>query len=145
MCNRIHLDQQPSNDMWSHKEWLRNRLHHRQSRKSLIWTSPRRKKGTELSHDDIKFYQTMENGVVHFEYMHYEMPLPFKHKDLQLPNNCKREKRLNSLKKCPVSNARYYTDYCSFVSEIVSKGYAHKVGEFKGQDGRTWYLLHHTI
>ena len=77
--------------------------------------------------------------------MHYEMPLPFKHQDLQLPNNCKREKRLNSLKKGPVSNARYYTDYCSFVSEIVSKGYAHKVGEFKGQDGRTWYLLHHTI
>lgn len=105
----------------------------------------KKKKGTELSHDDIKFYQTMENGVVHFEYMHYEMPLPFKHQDLQLPNNCKREKRLNSLKKCPVSNARYYTDYCSFVSEIVSKGYAHKVEEFKGQDGRTWYLLHHTI
>ena len=105
----------------------------------------KKEKGTALSHGDIKFYQTMENGVVHFEYMHYEMPLPFKHQDLQLPNNCKREKCLNSLKKCPVSNARYYTDYCSFVSEIVSKGYAHKVGEFKGQDERTWYLLHHTI
>ena len=62
----------------------------------------KKEKGTALSHDDIKFYQTMENGVVHFEYMHYEMPLPFKHQDLQLSNNYKREKRLNSLKKCPV-------------------------------------------
>ena len=46
-----------------------------------------KEKGTALSRDDIKFYQTWENGVVHLEDMHYEMPLPFKHQDVQLTSN----------------------------------------------------------
>lgn len=63
------------------------------------------------------------------------MPLPFKHQNIPLPNNyAQAEKHLNSLRKRLVSDARYYTDHCSFMSEIISKGYARKVGEeFKGQ------------
>ena len=63
------------------------------------------------------------------------MPLPFKHYNIPLPNNyAQAEKHLDSFRKRLMSDARYYTDHCSFMSEIISKGYARKVGEeFKGQ------------
>ena len=52
-----------------------------------------------MSREDIKFYETVENGIVHLEDQHYEMPLPFKHQNIQLPNNyAQAEKRLSSLK-----------------------------------------------
>ena len=56
------------------------------------------------------------------------------------------EKRLNSLKKRVMSDDKYCTDYCSFMSDIISKGYARKVDDdLKDQLGRTWYLPHHGI
>ena len=77
------------------------------------------------------------------------MPLPFKHKNTQLPNNyAQAEKRLNSLKKRLMSDDKYYnyTDYRSFMSDIISKGYARKVDDdLEDQLGRTWYLPHHGI
>ena len=105
-------------------------------------TSAKRKR-----EEDIKFYETVETGIVHLEDLHNEMPLPFKHKNTQLPNNyAQAEKRLNSLKKRPMSDDKYYTDYCSFMSEIISKGYARKVhDDLKDQLGRTWYLPYHRI
>ena len=48
-----------------------------------------------MSCEDIKFYETVENGIVHLEDQHHEMPLPFKHQNIQLPNNYAQvEKRL---------------------------------------------------
>ena len=36
----------------------------------------------------------------------------------------------------------YYADYCSFMSDIISMGYARKLyDEFKDEDGRAWYLV----
>ena len=57
-----------------------------------------REKGTAMSCEDIKFCE-MESGIVHLEDLHYEMPLPFKHQNIQLPNNyAQAEKRLTALK-----------------------------------------------
>ena len=104
-------------------------------------------KGTALSREDLKFFDTVERGIIHLEDLHYEMPLPFKHQDIQLPNNyAQAEKRLSSLRKRLKSDEKYYTDYCSFMSELISKRYARKVDEeVEGQHGRTWYLPHHGI
>ena len=84
-------------------------------------------KGTAMSREDIKF--------------------PFKHQNIRLPNNyAQAEKRLNVLKRRLKADDTYYADYCSFMSDIISKGYACKVDdEFKDQDSRTWYLQHHGI
>ncbi|PFX12397.1 hypothetical protein AWC38_SpisGene23662 [Stylophora pistillata] len=116
-------------NMWSRQERLRNRSHHRQSSECLNWTSPRKKKGQHC-HGMISS-STKQRKMVSF----LEMPLPFKHQNIPLPNNyAQAEKHLNSLRKRLVSDARYYTDHCSFMSEIISKGYTRKVGEeFKGQ------------
>ena len=104
-------------------------------------------KGTAMSHEDIQFCETVESGIVHLEDLHYEMPLPFKHLNIQLPNNyAQAEKCLIGLKRRLKADERYYADYCSFMSDIISKGYASKVDdEFKDEVGRTWYLPHHGI
>ena len=104
-------------------------------------------KETAMSHEDIKFCETVESGIVHLKDLHYEMPLPFKHQNIRLPNNyAEAEKHLNGLKRRLKTDDTYYVAYCSFMSDIISKGYARKVDdEFKDQDGRTWYLTHHGI
>ncbi len=61
-------------------------------------------KGTAMSREDARFYQIVEDGIVHLEDQHYEMPLPLKDPNIKLPNNYDQaddqaEKRLNSLKK----------------------------------------------
>ena len=106
-----------------------------------------REKGTAMSREDIKFCGTVESSIVHLEDLHYEMPLPFKHQKIQLPNNyAQPEKRLTGLKRRPKADDKYYADYCSFMADIISKGYARKVDdEFKDEVGRTWYLPHHGI
>lgn len=56
--------------------------------------------GVALSRDDQKFLKIAEDGIRHCENSQYEMPLPFKHENIQLPNNRSQAKqRLNSLKK----------------------------------------------
>ena len=106
-----------------------------------------REKGTAMSHEDIKFCETVESGILHLDDLHYEMPLPFKHQNIQLPKNyAQAEKRLTGLKKRLKADDRYCADYCSFMADIISKGYARKVDdEFKDEVGRTWYLPHHGI
>ena len=68
------------------------------------------------------------------------MPLPFKHQNIRLLNNyAQTEERLNA-------DDRYYVDYCSFMSDIASKGLAGRLDdEFKDQAGMTWYQPHHGI
>ena len=77
----------------------------------------------------------MEGGIVRLEDLHYEMPLPFTHPIIELPNNyAQAEKRLTGLKRRLKAHERYYADYFSFMSDIISKGYARKVNdEFKDE------------
>ena len=59
----------------------------------------KKKKGTAMSREDIESYETVENGIIHLEDKHYEMPFPFKHQNIHLTNNyAQAEKRLSSLK-----------------------------------------------
>ena len=61
--------------------------------------SSEQEKGTAISHKDIKFCEMVESGIIHLEDLHYELPLPFKHLNIQLPNNyTQAEKCLTGLK-----------------------------------------------
>ncbi|XP_031549017.1 uncharacterized protein LOC116286605 [Actinia tenebrosa] len=109
-CNRILLDKQMA------------------STTAKSYVVAQRTKGTAMSREDWKFYQTVEDWIVHLEDSHYEMPLPLKDRNIKLPNNrVQAEKRLESLKKRLKSDNKYHTDYCNFMSEIIFKGYARKV------------------
>ena len=51
-------------------------------------------KGTAMSREDIKLCETVESGIIHLEDLHYEMPLPFKHQNIRLPNNYAQARKL---------------------------------------------------
>ena len=57
--------------------------------------------------------------------MHYEIPLPFRESNVQLPNNRSQAvQRLHGLKKRFQGDTQYRAEYVSFMSEIIEKGYA---------------------
>jgi len=104
-------------------------------------------RGTAMSREDVKFFRTVEEGLVHLEDSHYEMPLPLKNQNIELPNNYSQaQSRLESLKKRLQSDCKYRNDYCNFMTEIIDKGYARKVDKSdKNSKGRVWYLPHHGV
>ena len=69
-----------------------------------------RETGSGLSYEDRQFPKGAEEGIHHCEDMHYEMPLPFKDKDVKLPNNrAIGEQRLNRLRKSLLNDERTAT------------------------------------
>ena len=83
-----------------------------------------------MSLEDIKFCETVESGIVYLEDLHYEMPLPFRRQNIQLPNNYAQAKRcMTGLRRRLKADDRYCADYCGFMSDIISKGYARKVDD----------------
>ena len=81
--------------------------------------------------------------------MHYEIPLPFREGNVQLPNNRSQAVQcLHGLKKrlkvtCSIMPSTYF----SVISEIIEKGYARKVSakELSPEEGKVWYLSHHRV
>ena len=51
-----------------------------------------REKGTAMSREDIHFCETVESGIIHLEDLHYEMPIPFKHPNIQLPKTMHKQR-----------------------------------------------------
>jgi len=80
--------------------------------------------------------------------MHYEIPLPFRESNVQLPNNRSQAmQRLHGLKKRFQGDTQYRAEYVSFMSEIIEKGYARKVSaeELSPKEGKLCYLRHHGV
>ena len=96
------------------------------------------------SQEDERFLQILEEGAKLVN-GHYEIPLPFRRVDIQLPNNkVQAEKRLASLKKKMARNNKFKDDYIEFVKELTSKGYA-KESSKVAELGHCWYLPHHGV
>ena len=107
-----------------------------------------RKNGVALFRDDRQFLKVVEEGILHRDDMHYEIPLPFREGNVQLPNNRSQAvQRLHSLKKRLQGDRQYRAEYVSFISEIIEKGYARKVSaeELPPEEGKVWYLPHHGV
>ncbi|KAK2564378.1 hypothetical protein P5673_011803 [Acropora cervicornis] len=107
-----------------------------------------RKNGVALSRDDRQFLKIVEEGIRHRNDMHYEIPLPFREGNVQLPNNRSQAvQRLHGLKKRLQGDRQYRAEYVSFISEIIEKGYARKVSaeELPPEEGKVWYLPHHGV
>ena len=76
---------------------------------------------------------------------HYELPIPWKNPDEELPNNVEVAKsRLNSLVK-KLSRENLFDRYDAEIDKLLSKGYAERVpdDEIFSKLGKTWYLPHH--
>ncbi|XP_062588283.1 uncharacterized protein LOC134249947 [Saccostrea cucullata] len=101
----------------------------------------------EYSLEDKNFLQQVENSI-QFENGHYHIGLPFRRKDVVLPNNSAQcLKRLEGLKCKFMKNPQFKDHYVEFMDKILQKGYAEPVpeDELNEEDGRIWFLPHHGI
>ena len=110
----------------------------------------RKTPGTELvqSIEDRRFCQIM-NTEIHKNHLgNWEVPLPFRKDEVNLPNNREQcMKRLLSLKKKLCNNQKAKENYVDFMQKIVDRQHASRVpaDELTGPPGKVWYLPHFDI
>ena len=103
----------------------------------------------ELGHsqEDRRFLTKVSNGI-RLTAGHYEIPLPFRQSEVDLPNNREQAvKRALWQRKKMTQNDQYRNDYVAFINEIINKGYAEKVPKesIEVDPGRVWYIPHHGV
>lgn len=98
------------------------------------------------SKEDEKFMEIMASNVKKVN-GHYQLPLPFKSDDVNLPDNRKQaEKRLHSVRRKMEKSTTYREEYVKTIETLLEKGYARKCNdETKTQQGNLWYLPHHGV
>ncbi|XP_039869513.1 uncharacterized protein LOC120722563 [Simochromis diagramma] len=101
----------------------------------------------EPSKEDQQFLDKVSN-TAKLHNGHYYIGLPLKDLKVCMPDNKSvAEQRLQNLKKRLMKNSTFLQDYNSFMSDMISEGYAEKVPEdnLERTDGRKWYLPHHGV
>ena len=99
-----------------------------------------------LSVEDQKFLKILGDGIHKRENRHYEMPLPLRSEEVELPNNCSLAlKRLFLLKEHFKRDPDYYKDYVKFMEKVI-EDYAEKCkDDAPGSIGRVNYVSHHGV
>ncbi|XP_036007140.1 uncharacterized protein LOC110368025 [Fundulus heteroclitus] len=99
-----------------------------------------------VSQEDILFMSKMTKGIKQKNDGHYELPLPFKTDNPNLPNNKQSaEHRLSSLERRLKRDEKYYKDYFKFMNDIITRGDAEKVPEHELNNKTAWYIPHHGV
>lgn len=101
----------------------------------------------EMSQEDKKFMTIAEESVKLLN-GHYTLDLPFRRKDVIMPDNHHvAEQRLSSLKKKFQKNEKFKAEYTEFLTEVINRGHAEVVpqDELKRCDGKVWYIPHHGV
>ena len=102
------------------------------------------KEMVETLQEDKSFFEILEKGAK-LVIGHYEILLPFRRVDVQLPvNKVQAEKRLASLKRKMARNNKSKDDYIKFMKELTSKGYA-KESSKVAESGHCWHLPYHGV
>ena len=88
-----------------------------------------------LSFEDRRFLTIVQEGIHRRDDGHYEMPLPLKNSNAELPNNKELAlSRLIKLTQRLKSDAQYRKDYVEFMQENIKNGFAEKVPEEEVSD-----------
>ncbi|XP_020556881.2 uncharacterized protein LOC110014410 [Oryzias latipes] len=104
-------------------------------------------KDKEMSREDVKFLNTLENSVMLIGGQ-YCMNLPFRNPEVHFPNNYSVAKqRLQSLKKRFIHDKAWQEEYSRYMNELFKKSYAERVPkqQIKGREGKVWYIPHHGV
>ena len=81
-----------------------------------------------LSVEDRRFLRTVREGIHQLADGHFEMPLPLRDENLELPNSKRLAlNRLLKLRGRLLSEDQFRKDYCSFMQDIIPSGYAERV------------------
>lgn len=102
----------------------------------------------EYSHEQNLFMSKVKSSIKHLENGHYQISLPIKSENIKLPDNKSQAlQRLHHLKGKFVKDHKLYTDYKTFIDNMLSEEYAVKVKPqfYHGQVGRVWRIPHHSV
>ena len=103
---------------------------------------------TGYSQDDKRFLSTVENGIRLTDEGHYEIPLPFRQPEVNLPSNREQAvKRALWQKKKMQQSEKYRNDYAAFFNDMFHKGYAEEVPRTSSETvtEKAWYIPHHGV
>ena len=99
---------------------------------------------SEVSQDDVKFLKLMNTEVCMVD-GHYQLPLPFRDKDISFPNNrWLAEKRAESLKRRFIRDPKFHEEYSNFIGGMISKGQA-RIVKSHYMPGSSWFIPHHGV
>ncbi|KAL7872267.1 hypothetical protein SRHO_G00072500 [Serrasalmus rhombeus] len=99
-----------------------------------------------VSQEDLLFLSKVKKGIKQKDDGHYELPLPFKTDEPNLPDNKQcAVHRLTSLERRLRRNEQYYKDYVQFMNDIIIRGDAEKVPQPELNNLPAWYIPHHGV
>lgn len=104
-------------------------------------------KEKEMSREDLKFLEIMENSAILQEGRYY-LKLPFKNKEVCMPNNfAVAKQRIQGLRKRFLNNRDFHHEYAEYMNTLISKSYAEPVPrqQVHGEKGKVWYIPHHGV
>ena len=112
-----------------------------------VFRTTREDNDVSLSCEDRKFLEIMEASIHKNDHGNWEMPLPFRHEDVKMPNNRSQAvNRLNGLIRTLRRKPQMEKDYIEFMQKILDKGHASPVPlediRKESQSGKVWYLPH---
>ena len=99
------------------------------------------------SFDDEKWLGKVTSSFKNLENNQIEIGLPFK-ENILLPYNYKQVvNSMHRLKQQFLKDPKYFSEYSSFMDDMIEKGYAEKVpvDELKFDPGQGWYLVHFSV
>ena len=116
-----------------------------QGAESDIFRNTQEDDDVNLSCEDWRFLEIMEANIHRNDDGNWEMPLPFRLKDVKMPNNRGQAvNRLNGLIRTLRRKPQMEKDYFEFMQKILDKGHAYPVPlddiRAKSQSGKAWYL-----
>ena len=98
----------------------------------------------KVSQEDEKFLEIMENKAVKVD-GHYQLPLPFRDKDVKFVNNKSQViQRTMWLKRKLKSNEKMLEEYKEFMEKLMVNGYARRtpIDKLHPSEGNSWYIPH---
>ena len=88
-----------------------------------------------MSQEDKRFLTILNSGIQKVN-GNYEVPLPFRHNIITLPNNnVQATYRLQAIKKKMLQDSKYQTDYINFMESLIIKGHVRKCSQERVGDG----------
>ncbi|XP_062415351.1 uncharacterized protein LOC134107519 [Pungitius pungitius] len=101
----------------------------------------------EMSREEKKFVEKMESSV-QLQNGHYVFQMPFKEKDVSMPNNlCVAMQRVRGLKRRLQKDVSFHEEYNNFLADVIGNGYAEEVPQHQLETptGKVWYIPHHGV
>ncbi|KAJ8349111.1 hypothetical protein SKAU_G00277000 [Synaphobranchus kaupii] len=101
----------------------------------------------EMSCEDKRFVDLATSSVM-LKNKHYHLPLPFRDKNVVMPNNRKMAvQRTVNLARRFKRDSAYAAEYKTFMDNVLAKGYAERVPqeELLRNDGHVWHIPHHGV